>query len=334
MRRIFSDRGGARQQGRVGFSAVQLQRGPWSFLRFASPLALASALLVAGMGGCRGGEQAAPSAAPSAVASAAAAPRRVRLEKRPWKVGDRCRTVRTVALKLSVEFWQEDEKVGTNDSSRTEEFTRAVEVLGLVGGNPARATARYEHYALHEVQPNKPPEHGSELDGRTYEVDATEGKVHAKRADGKPLTPAEEATLLKLHADLGQDEPIVAALGTASMPIGQSAQLREEMFRAFMSGAEGEFKTGTLKLAETRTRAGREEAVLQWSGEMHTEEGNGLEITWHLSGEAVVGLSPARLVAASVIGSLDVTGHTMQNGARVTMAGAGTMKDERTLQYE
>jgi hypothetical protein len=313
------------------------------FLRFAPASAAALAFVVAvgaplgtGLSACRGGEKGPPTPAPTGtkavVPIAAPAPARVRLEKRPWKVGDKVRTVRSTALKLSVEFWQEDEKIGTNDSSRTEEFTRTLEVLGVVGGNPARASVRYEHYSQREVQPDSAPHQSAELDGKDYEVDATEGKLHVKRSDGKPLTPGEEATLQKLHADLGQEEAIIVALGSAPMPIGQSAPLREQMFRAFMGGAEGEFKSGTLKLTETRTRAGRDEAVFDWSGEMHTQEENGLEITWHLSGQAVLAVAPARLVAASVVGSLDVTGRTTQHGARVTLAGAGTMKDERSAE--
>ena len=40
-------------------------------------------------------------------------------------------------MKLAVEFWQDGRKLGSNDSTRVEEYTRTVEVLGLVGAAPA-----------------------------------------------------------------------------------------------------------------------------------------------------------------------------------------------------
>jgi hypothetical protein len=237
-------------------------------------------------------------------------------------------------MKLAVEFWQDGRKLGSNDSTRVEEYTRTVEVLGLVGAAPAKIRARYEQYHLKETHPDKPTVDQSPLSGRVYLLNAVEGAIEVLGDHGKPVTPAEQDTLKKLHGDLGQDDPLVTELGPRPIPVGKSVPMREGLFRALVSTGNSEFKSGTVVLSGTRSEDGRPVAIFDWSAEMSSSEENGLEITWHLKGQAIVGLSPAVTLRATVDAALDVSGHTVQNGAPVDLAGDGSFKDELTVTPE
>ena len=70
--------------------------------------------------------------------------------------------------------------------------------------------------------------------------------------------------------------------------------------------------------------------MFTWTAELVTKEESGVEITWHLEGNAKVAVAPARTLSTSVKASLDAAGRTRRERAWITMAGAGRMKDERT----
>jgi hypothetical protein len=72
-------------------------------------------------------------------------------------------------------------------------------------------------------------------------------------------------------------------------------------------------------------------ALFKWTADTKSQQDNGLTIDWHMSGTVTVGVSPAVTLATTMKASLDASGETIQRGARVTMAGAGAMKDETTL---
>ena len=62
----------------------------------------------------------------------------------------------------------------------------------------------------------------------------------------------------RLHADLGHDDPLVAALGELPVPIGKSGPLREKLFQGLSGlGTAGEFKSGAVILSETRDEGGK-----------------------------------------------------------------------------
>ncbi|HEX7672326.1 MAG TPA: hypothetical protein VF395_22175, partial [Polyangiaceae bacterium] len=93
----------------------------------------------------------------------------------------------------------------------------------------------------------------------------------------------------------------------------------------------GEFKSGTATLSGTGSENGRQTAIFDWTGEMSSSEENGLEITWHLKGQTVLATLPAMTLRVTIEAALDVSGHSVQNGALVNMQGDGVFKDERTV---
>jgi hypothetical protein len=64
---------------------------------------------------------------------------------------------------------------------------------------------------------------------------------------------------------------------------------------------------------------------------MSTEEDNGMETTWHIKGNLVLGLSPAQTLRAAMSADIDVGGHTRRDGKRIDIEGSGSIKDERTF---
>jgi hypothetical protein len=322
---ILSDGGGGRQQGRVGSAPVK--RASWP-----PQWALAAVLSVAGAAGCKGNAEpgkAAASAAPAA--SAGPVSRTVRLDRRPSAIGEKRRIVKTSFMKLSVEFWQENEKLATNESVRNESYDRTLDVLGLVGGVPSKGSVHYEKYRREELTAEKPPVDTAELQGKTYLLDATEGKLSIHGDKGKDVPKAEADELRRLHGDLGKDDPVVGVIGDAPITLGQPLSMRKELLRALMTAESGELDSGRIWLEEIQSREGRDVAIFKWTADTHSREQNGLEVKWHMSGEAQVALSPAVTLSASLKGSLDVSGETTQRGGRVNLAGAGSISDESTL---
>jgi hypothetical protein len=287
-----------------------------------------SVIVVAGCKGSPEASKAAASAAPSA--SAAPPARTVRLEHQAATIGEKRHTMHTTELTLSVEFWQESEKLGTADSHRKETYDRTLQVLGLVGDEPAKAHVHYDHYESHETAPNKPAVDSKALDGKSYVLDAADGTLQIEGDGGKAVTREETDALRKLHADLGKDDPVVASIGDAPITLGKPLSMRKELLRALLTSESGELKSGRIWLEQVKTEGGREVAVFEWTADTHSQEDNGLEITWHMSGDAVIALAPAVTLSTSLKGSLDVSGTTYQHGARVTLAGAGSIADEGT----
>ena len=291
---------------------------------------LAAVLSVAAAAGCKGSAErgkAAASAAPAPSSAPAPAPRTVRLDRRPAAIGEKRRTTRNTSLSLSVEFWQESEKLGTNDSLRKESYERTVEVLGLVGGAPAKVSAHYDQYRREESAADKPPVDTSDLKGKTYLLDATDGKL-SLRIEGKDVPKAEAEELRRLHGDLGKDDPVVGTIGDAPITVGQPLSMRKELLRTLITADSGELDSGRIWLEEIQSRDGRDVALFKWTADTHSREQNGLEVKWHMTGQALVALSPAATLSTSLKGSLDVSGATTQRGGRVTLAGAGAISDE------
>lgn len=232
---------------------------------------------------------------------------------------------------MSVEFWQEGEKFGTQESSRSEEYSRQDEVLALVGGTPAQERTRYERYRFKEAKPNEPAREDDSLEGQTYVVDCRERETKATTPEGKPVAPEVLQRLEHAHAELGVEDKIVADLKDKAIAVGAHASMREALFRALVTTVQGDFKSGTVTLSGTRVENGREAAVFDWSAEMHTEEETGMETTWHIKGQFVVGIAPAMTLSAKWSGDVDVGGHTRRDGKRVDLEGSGSMSDDRSV---
>lgn len=267
---------------------------------------------------------------PPAPSGAALAEKTIRLQVLPAHVGDKIRETRSTEMKLSAEFWQDGEKLGTQESLRSEDYAREAEVLALVGGVPGKVKVHYERYHFKEAKPDAAAHEDSSIEGKSYIVDGRDRETKATSTDGKPVTPEEMERLERVHADLAVDDKILAELRDKNIPVGSHSAMRESLFRALVTTVQGEFKSGSITLIGTRVENGKEAAAFDWSAEMHTEEESGMETTWHIKGECVVDIAPAVVVRATMKADVDAGGQTRRNGARIDIAGSGTMRDERT----
>jgi hypothetical protein len=249
----------------------------------------------------------------------------------PWRAGDKTRVTRKTEMKLSVEFWQEGQRFGTQESLRSEEYAREAEVLAVVGGIPAKQRVRYERYRLKEAKPDNPPREDNSLEGQSYVVDATEKELKATFADGKKLAPEELERVSQVHGDLGREDKIVEDLKDKTITVGAHAAMRDALFRALVTTVQGDFKEGKITLSGTRIEGGRQAAVFDWTAEMETHEQNQMVTTWHIKGQVVVAVSPAMTLKATMSADVDVGGHTRRDGRKVDFEGSGSMHDERTL---
>jgi hypothetical protein len=232
---------------------------------------------------------------------------------------------------MSVEFWQDGEKFGTQETLRSEEYSRDGEVLALVGGVAAEERVHYDRYRFKETKAGEPPHEDNNLEGQTYVVDSREADTKATLANGKPVAPEELDRLEELHGELGVADRVVTELKDQTIAIGAKTTMRERLFRALATTAQGDFKSGEITLAGKRVENGREVAVFDWTAEMHNEEQTGLETTWHIKGQALIGVTPAQVLKTTMSADIDVGGHTKRDGKRIDLEGSGTMRDERSV---
>jgi hypothetical protein len=301
-------------------------------VRRALPELLALALLapLTVLTACKKDGPAGTAASASSAPAAPLAPKTVKLDVRPARIGEKSKSTRKTTLSLSVEFWSGNDKMGANETARLDEYDRTVEVLGLVGSAPAKVKAHYDSYHHKETRPGAQDVDTSILGGKTYLLDATDS-LTVKTEAGKDVGAEENDALKQLHADLGEEDSIVAALGTPPIPIQKTVNLRKALFEALIGSSKGELKSGTITCTGIEKEGGRDAAAFEWSADMKAEEQNGLEIMWHLKGKALVGISPAKTLRTTAEAALDVSGKTQQNGTRVDLQGAGNFHDEHVI---
>jgi hypothetical protein len=296
-----------------------------------SPLAAVVVFACSGLVGCHDAGKTDRGAAPASTGASAPADTVVKLVTLPRKIGDRWRGTRTSSTRISVEYWQSGEKIGTQESTRSEDYDRQIEVLGLVGGVPGKIRVHYDHYRSKEHTWDKPEREDAEFEGQTYVLEARDDGTAAVDASGKPVSKEEADALGALHPDLGEEDALVAALGAGPIHIGSQLKFDDKLLRALTGDNGGQLKSGTITASSERTVAGRKAVQFDFTAEVHKSEDSGLELTWHLRGNTVVGVAPAMMLSLSIAGSIDVSGRTKRDGEWVDMAGDGELKDERTV---
>lgn len=254
---------------------------------------------------------------------------KVRVKPLPVPVGTRLRETRKTTLALSVEFWRDDEKIGTNEMTRSEDYARSTEVLGTVGGAPSKVRVRYERYLLDEALIGQAPRKDAHLQGQTLVIEGQGDAMTATAADGKPALAEERESLVKLHAGLGVDDPVLEALSKIPLTQDTPNKMNEKLLKGLLRST-ATFKGGTFTLVGTKESA----LAFEWNAESHTEEEGGLDLDWHLKGRFLVSQEPFRVISSEIEGSIDGTGETRQDGKKVKMAGSGTVHDSYTCGTE
>lgn len=296
------------------------------------PIALSGIAALGGAFGCKGKRPPEATTASSAASSTASV-ETIALRGAPARVGSRFEESRKSALALSVEFWQEDEKIGTSELSRNEEYARTTEVLGLVGGSPAKVRVHYERYRLNEARLGQPARQDAHLEGQTYLLDATEGQLTPFSAEGKAIVGEEHDSLAKLHVGLGAEDPIVSAVSKRPLQRGVPVRMTQELAQRLSSNG-GDLKSGTFTFVGTKDEGGKRIAEIEWSADMHTEEEGALEIDWHLKGRLSITTDAGRIQSSSMTGALDASGEKREPGKKTKMIGSGNVKDDYTWSAE
>lgn len=279
---------------------------------------------------CGKNDTASKKPAPSAVPSAAA-PAVVRLRTLPWRMGQRFREERTSAFSLTVEFWQDDKKFGGNESYRSEEYARTSEVLGLVGGAPAKLRVTYDEFRLDETPSAGAPRHLTSLQGRSFVVDATDGEAKLSGEDGKALADEDGKELRRLHPSAGQADPVVAALGERPMKVGASGRMNKALLSALLGTGAGELQDGSFVLTASRVENGREVALFDCRATTLTEESGGLQVVSHLEIHAVVAVEPAETLAVTIKSALEAAGTARNARGLIDLRGSGWLKEQRSF---
>ena len=271
------------------------------------------------------------SSASTSASSSAPAVVLVRLRPRPARVGERFREERTNSFSLTVEFWQDDRKIGANDSTRSEEYSRTGQVLGIIGGAPAKVRVTYDKFRLDETPATGSPRHVTFLEGKTYVLDAPDGKLALSREGGKPAPEDEAKEVTRLHPQAGAVDPVVAALGERPMKVGASGRMNKPLLSALIGAGAGDLQEGSFTLSASRVENGREVAVFDCRATTKTDEsGGGLEVTSELEIHAVIAVDPAQTLSVSIKGALEATGKGKNLQGYIDFKGSGWLKEQRS----
>jgi hypothetical protein len=282
-----------------------------------------------------GKNDAASKPAPSAQQKSPSAPAvaLVRLRPVPAKVGGQFREERTSAFSLAVEFWQDDRKVGSNESYRSEEYVRRSQVLALVGGAPAKLRVTYDKFRLDETPATGAPRHLTSLEAKSFVVDAADGQLKVSRDDGKavsPVSPEDEKELKRLHPRAGEADPVVAALGERPMKVGASGKMNKVLLSALLDAGAGDLQDGSFTLTASRVENGREVALFDCRATTTTEESGGLEVTSHLEIQAMIAVEPAQTLSVVIKSTLEATGKARNPRGYIDLKGSGWTKEQRS----
>lgn len=274
------------------------------------------------------------SAQDGAAASSAQAPvkkaeaRFVTFRPAPPEPGREQRITRKSKLQLAVEFWSEQERWGTNEQRREEEYIIHEKLLKRLGRAAGKVKATYEDYRLLQDEADAPEREDAHLEGRTYIVDRTQGELTVTTEKGEPVSEAEEQNIRIHYAKLGEMDPVVEALGTKPIRVDKQFPLRIKLYEALLAGSQGDYKGGRIEVTGVRTEAGRKVAALRWNAKFERDEGNGMKSIWDVQGKTDVVVAPAQVITQKMDGVITVEGRTKKEGTWLRIAGDGTMSDD------
>ncbi len=163
----------------------------------------------------------------------------------------------------------------------------------------------------------------SPLSGRTFVVEAKNGKVVATDLFGKPASPSDAALLEKSYKSLGKPDPVLAAMPARPMKSGDKVDELSKAIRERMSGAGG---MSVTNVAVTLREQKDEEGIFDVTMELTKADGP-IKFVVDLKGDMHVRLDDSRTTVLNLSGPVGVGANDADKGkSKMQVDGTGKME--------
>lgn len=287
-------------------------------------LALVFCLLAAGCGKKAEEGAGAAGAAPSASAAQGevkeAASSEVTLQIKAPAVGAKRKVEESNVLTMQI-------KMGPKDMSIVEKETvrQIEEVLAVTGNLVTKMKVTYEENSEESTEGTKTKKKPDTLAGKTFIVEAVQGKVNVTTGEGKPVMGPAKLTLLKKFKNFGQQDKIEAALPKRPLKIGEELpelgaalgeQLKASMDDDGRSGMTVDPPKVTLKRKEGDL------AVFGMTAVARSTKGMMKGLVVNTNGEIFVRIADGQTTKMTADGTLGLTPEEQAKSKGMTLTGA------------
>lgn len=182
---------------------------------------------------------ASPSASPSGTAAPApgAAPRAdtITFTAQAPSVGFKVEEKETAEMKIALALEMAGQKKSV-DIHETESMLKRTEALAVSGKAVTKAKITYVEKTKVKTEGGKELKPPVPIAGKSYLVEAKDGKVIVTNVEGKPVSRAEEEAVRKNNTSFGKPDPVLEGLPEKPVQIGEEVPSLARAFEAFFKG--------------------------------------------------------------------------------------------------
>lgn len=293
-------------------------------------------LTTAAVGGCKKDvkpEGAAPPGSASAIAAASARTASatdrgaVTFTRKPPKVGVKREELSVMKMSFSMDVDPGNGKPIRQETSIAETNKKTQELLALDGEIPTKVKVTFDRDEEAMTEGGNERKTPSKIAGKTYVVEAKDGKIVVSDAAGK-LAPKPEATRVDKHfKSLGKLDPLSSAIPKTPLEPGAKVD-------SIAKSLEGYLKQGSdgMNVSDVRVtfkeRSG-DDGVFDLALKMGKEDET-VSMSMDLDGEMRLSTSTGEPSKLALSGPITIAGKSDPKGTKMRISGTGTMSMSMT----
>ncbi|GAC1355375.1 MAG: hypothetical protein NVSMB47_08830 [Polyangiales bacterium] len=211
------------------------------------------------------------------------------------------------------------------DSTQSE--TRDEEILAVAGDAITKLKVTYASLDSSMNDGTKDTKTPDPRAGKTYVVDAKDGKVEILGEDGKPTVPVEATMVEKDYHRLGKPDPIAAALPARTLKAGESVPELADAIKAMLKESGGGKEMDVSDVSATFKEKSGDEGVFDIGVTLGKTEGP-MKMSMPLKGELHVRTTDGQMASMKLAGPVSVTTNDSDPKNKVKITGKGNMELE------
>jgi hypothetical protein len=268
-------------------------------------------------------------APPAATASAAPAATGagVTFTRKAPTVGTKREESGDMSMSMRIDVDPGNGKPQKTEMSMAESTKQSQELLAVSGDAPTKVKVTFTSIDAKMVEGGKENRRPTPLAGKTYVVEAKDGKIDVKDDKGKAVAAAETKEVSKHFKSLGKPDPVAAALPTTPLRPGEKVEALSRSLESYMQQDESGLKVSDVTVT-FREKLG-DDGVFDLTLKMGKEEGP-MSMTMDLKGEMRISTTTGEprkmeLKGPITIGSTGGTGGKGDPKSKMKMDGSGSM---------
>ena len=241
-------------------------------------------------------------------------------------------SVMRTSLKITVDPTGTGRVQQPSTMETSERETKSEELLAVNGDAATKLKVVFAE-KTERVQEGQKPEtkRASPVAGKTYVVEAKEGKISVTDENGKSVSPVEAAILQKSYKYLGKPDPLSTLMPSHPIRVGDKVDELADALRQSIGKSAGDMAVG--RVAVTLTDVHDDEGIFAVSMELSKAEGP-MKFVIEQKGIMRVRRADSLLASVSLAGPVGVGINGADKGnAKMRVDGNGTMEIVTTKTY-